>query len=139
MMTVVILPHLTLTSSLLFSPFSATQAPSFNPLIPSIIVLTSPNTDVGTYYHYPVSGNDDVFVRGDNSSAFYWTTYCGGAWRSLLLNTVSELPNYVAPESPWYGAGNWYPAQICDEAKAGGKYDLNTLSFSTNCSMSFTF
>jgi len=130
---------LTLLLSCFLSFFSATQAPSFNPLIPSIIVLTSPNTDVGTYYHYPVSGNNDVFVRADNYSALYWTTYCGGAWRSLSLNTVSELPNYVVPESLSYGAGSWYPAQICDEAKAGGKYDLNTLSFSTNCSMAFTF
>lgn len=100
-------------------------------------MLTSPNADAGTYNHYPVSGNVDVFVRSDNNYVIYWTTFCGGSWRTK--EGLYELSDYVVPGGKWYGGGFWYPAFLCDANKAAGKYDLNTIWFSSGCSMSFSY
>ena len=47
-----------------------TISPSFYG-VPKAIRLYSPNEDAGTYNHYPVSGNNDVFLRTDQKFGMF--------------------------------------------------------------------
>jgi hypothetical protein len=54
--------------------FKSTFSPSYYG-VPKAILLYSPNEDAGLYNHYPVSGNNDVFLRIDQkfgTSMFCW-------------------------------------------------------------------